>query len=459
MFNLLEDLMGSLGFGDDGSKTPSRYNLLDDTLSPSPKKRESSLFSLSDSVGVSGRNLPDDVNRMESGLSKLGFLDQAESTGAFGDSLKRGMESFQQANDLKVDAQANVDGPTVTTMGYQLASGGLDDQVKDIMADNASPRADAASPWWRARTLPALPAEDHASNRRAIDGMLKYADNGDLPNLQAQAINDYGDKAVGEFGDFMRQLNDRDPARAKGFEKTVYDKLDDAQKARHFPEMFVTDAGPHTDQSEIDVTKKTELEKWSASVGKLNNLSPVEANTYKKIFAAEGGLTTDQRSGAASGITQEALDRAIGAGALPGVEKGAIPGQLSMDDRAKVYRHYFDDVLHTVDKKVPGSSNISRIGDEKASTAFADAMFAHGRHDGAQAIQNAINKVTPETVPSDGNMGPKTFEAYRQLALNPKTNRALLDALGDARRDMVKDRKDAKGWRSRIGRFHSQNSP
>lgn len=407
MLDLFRDLMSSLGLDDKSAKRPTLYSLLDESLSPRPKKRESGLSSFGDS---------------------LASIDQPEPAAILSNPLKWDLSSLPKIADPKPD----------------LAP------------------ADADLPWWRTRTPPAILAEDNASNRRAVDGMLRYADNGDLPNLQAQAIRDYGDKAVGEFGDFMRQLDNRDPTRAKGFEKAVYDKLDDAQKAKHFPEMFGPKQSPaqnmQTAQSRTGGLKKNESEKWSISVGKLSNLSPVEFNTYKEIFAAEGGLKIDRRSGAASGITQEALDRAITGGALPGVKGGTTPNQLSMDDRAKVYRHYFDDVLGAVDRKVPGSSNLSRIGDEKASIAFADAMFTHGRHGGAQAIQNAINKVTPGSVDPDGNMGPDTFAAYRQLAGNPKTNRALLDALGDARRDMIKGRKDDEGWRSRIDHFRFQKS-
>lgn len=198
---------------------------------------------------------------------------------------------------------------------------------------------------------------------------------------------------------------------------------------------------------------------WSNSVGKMGNLSPAERRAYMETFAAEGGFNADQNSGAASGITPDALDRAIKDGALPGVKKGTKPKDLLMDERASAYRHYFDDVLYTVDKKIPGSSNLKRIGNDEAAAAFADTMFAHGRRGGAEAIQNAINKVRPGTVNPDGNMGPKTFDAYRRLTGNPKTTRALLDALGNARWDRVKGRKDAKGWETRINHFRFQKSP
>ncbi len=107
---------------------------------------------------------------------------------------------------------------------------------------------------------------------------------------------------------------------------------------------------------------------------------------------------------------------------------------------------------------VPGSGNLQRIGNDEAVT-LADTLFAHGNRGGTEAIQTAINKVVPGSVKPDGRMGPETFNAYRKLAGDIKTRQTLLDALGNARWDRVKDRKDAKGWETRINHFRFQKSP
>ena len=47
----------------------------------------------------------------------------------------------------------------------------------------------------------------------------------------------------------------------------------------------------------------------------------------------------------------------------------------------------------------------------------------------SRIIQQAINDVAPGNVPEDGQMGPATYNAFRDLARDNKTCRPLLDAL------------------------------
>jgi len=74
--------------------------------------------------------------------------------------------------------------------------------------------------------------EASASNRRTVDGILKSTSDGDLPNLFAGTLSDGKSKPVGEFGDFMSQLRQRDPDRAGRFEKAVMDKLPEQARAQ-----------------------------------------------------------------------------------------------------------------------------------------------------------------------------------------------------------------------------------
>ena len=246
------------GFGG----APRSKSLIDNALAP---RKETNAFALSDSVGINGRNKPEDVKKMETGLSNLGFIKQTKpSNGVFSEPLKQGMQSFQQANGLAVDGQANVNGPTATALGQQVKDGNdfHAEQTKRIKAfgeekekqkkeadrqavqaartkaaAQAAAQAKPPQPWWKSKDLPEVSGEDYQSNRRMMDAMLKYADNGDIPNLQVQALRDYGQRAKAEFADYMQQLHERDPKRARGYEKDVFDKLDDDHKAKHFPEV------------------------------------------------------------------------------------------------------------------------------------------------------------------------------------------------------------------------------
>lgn len=315
-----------------------------------------------------------------------------------------------------------------------------------------------------------------------------------MPLYQADALSSNKDRAFGEYGDFLNQLHARDPGRVAGFEKDVMERLPRDTKAKlaaYFNQtaepkparppmrnLLTGDGGkddlsgaaakstapaqqtenPHTlpipaYRKQAKGLQGTNWKDWSSSVGKLQGGSDAERNIYKNTYAAEGGLATDPVSGAASGISKNTLDRAIKGGVLPGLKEGAVPDQLSIDQRAKVYRHYFDDALRTVERTAPGSSNLQKISDAKASSAFADTLFAHGSTGGALIIQKAINKVTPNSVEALGQMGPKTFKAYKELSANPQTRRTLLSALGDARWEKIKSRPDAAGWSSRINSF------
>ena len=267
MFDFFNSMMS--GFGG----APRSKSLIDNALAP---RNDPKPFALSDSVGVTGRNKPDDVKKMETGLSGLGFMKKTKPTGQFGEPLKQGMQSFQQANGLAVDGQANVNGPTATTLGQQVKEGNdfYAEQTKNLkafgeakekqkreadrqaaqavrakeaaqaartkaasQAARATAQAKPPQPWWKSKDLPEVSGEDYQSNRRTMDATLKYADDGDLPNLQAQALRDYGHRAKAEFADYMQQLHERDPKRAKGFEKAVFDRLDNNHKAKHFPEL------------------------------------------------------------------------------------------------------------------------------------------------------------------------------------------------------------------------------
>ncbi len=240
------------GFGGGGnSRTSRRPNLLDETLSSRPKKPDPKLFSLTDSVGVYGSNRPKDVKKMESGLNKLGFMDNkktGDSKGQFSAQLRQGMQAFQKASKLAVDGQANVGGPTATTLSQQVKKIRERRAAEEKQALTPKPPAPKPTPapalsakprpWWRTRKPIKMPDEDYSSTRRTMEGMLRYGDDGDLPNLYADSIRNDGNLAANEMAEFLRQLEETAPKRVKGFEKAVFNKLNDDEKEKYFPEVF-----------------------------------------------------------------------------------------------------------------------------------------------------------------------------------------------------------------------------
>jgi len=454
----------------------------------------SNFLNLGSTIARNVSGLGDDVFKTKKALGGLGLFSGAVNatpdSGLF-DSLK----AFQKSAGLSVDGLMKPGGPTERGLNSLLQQTGVGERVFSEKAPGqGTDKLDKPSPWFKQAGLPQISAEASSSNGRTVGGLMKSSANGKLPLYQADALFSNKDRAFGEYGDFLNQLHARDPGRVAGFEKDVMERLPSATKAKlttYFNQtakakparlpmrsLLSGDGGKdelsgaaakptapaqqteNPDTLPIPAYRKqakglqgTNWKDWSSSVGKLKGGSDAERNIYKNIYAAEGGLATDPISGAASGISKNTLDRAIKGGVLPGLKEGTIPDKLSIDQRAKVYRHYFDDALRTVDRTVPGSGNLQKIGDAKASSAFADTLFAHGRSGGAEAIQKAINKVTPNSVEDQGQMGPKTFKAYKKLSANPQTRRALLNALADVRLKMVKEKTDSVGWRPRIDNF------
>ena len=168
---------------------------------------------------------------------------------------------------------------------------------------------------------------------------------------------------------------------------------------------------------------------WTAAVLRLPAISAQEARAYHEIFAAEGGLREDQRSGAASGLLPPTLDALIVSGRLTGIASGTPPRRLSVDQRAATYRAYFDDVLRTIG----GHDALGRIASAAAAAAFADTLFRHGGRGGIRLVQRAMVAVQPAGCAVDGRLGPKTFALYCRLAADAARCRGLLERVADAR--------------------------
>lgn len=191
---------------------------------------------------------------------------------------------------------------------------------------------------------------------------------------------------------------------------------------------------------------------FKAAVKKLPGSSAREVRISTGIYGREGGARRDPESTAVAGVTARTFDDLVARGKLTGIAKGTSPGDLSAEDRAAIYRAYIDDVLHTVG----GRKALESISDDTAAEALADTLFMHGRADGTKAIQSAIDNVRPGIVRIDGRMGPATLETFVRLSSNEKTRNALLDALANARGELVSGHPNERGMRRRFDQFRSQ---
>jgi len=195
---------------------------------------------------------------------------------------------------------------------------------------------------------------------------------------------------------------------------------------------------------------------WGIAVKQLPNLSPAEEKSYMEVFAAEGGTEPDPESTAVGGILQSTLDGLFKGGkSVKGVVPGKSTGQLSPQDRAKIYRSYVDEALNLTG----GSHALSRIGDTEAAAALVDTLFKHGRTGGGSIIEKAINDVVPKRVKVDGPVGNQAFSAYKELVADPNQRRQLLDAIAKRRIETTKNDKHQQGLIDRYNHFRFQKSP
>ena len=178
---------------------------------------------------------------------------------------------------------------------------------------------------------------------------------------------------------------------------------------------------------------------WVPWIGALVDagLSDTQQRVYGEIFAAEGGSKINPRNGAKSGIIQETLERLVSHGLLPSVPSGTRSRDLTYEQRVEAYRAYLDNAFQHVTGK---SAALDSIGDFEAAAALADTLFRHGGARPAnRVVQNAINDVAPGRVAADGVLRNDTVAAYGELARDPATKRALLDALAERRKEALKD--------------------
>lgn len=184
-------------------------------------------------------------------------------------------------------------------------------------------------------------------------------------------------------------------------------------------------------RNEVLARQGDEWPKQHDAFNRLPGLSASEHRTYMETFAAEGGSDVNPTNGATAGITRTTLNDLIDRSKVTGIPKGTAPKALDRDERARVYRAYFDDALHTAD----GSKALGALNDPEAAAAFGDTLFRHGRRGGTEAVQNALNTVTAGAIAVDGKMGPATFGELRAVIADPISRRQFLDALAAERKE------------------------
>ena len=140
---------------------------------------------------------------------------------------------------------------------------------------------------------------------------------------------------------------------------------------------------------------------WSQLIGRLPRLHSTEKRAYMEVFAAEGGDSVNTSNGAKSGITNATLDELIHRKFVKGIKRGTKAASLSLGERARIYRDYFDFAMN----ELGGSSAFGRINNAEAASAVADTLFRNGRTGGGQMIREAINKIAPGTLAMRGATG------------------------------------------------------
>jgi HK97 family phage portal protein len=202
------------------------------------------------------------------------------------------------------------------------------------------------------------------------------------------------------------------------------------------------------------IVKQADWEAFNGAVAALPGITPMERYAFSETFAAEGGLLVDPDSGAASGISRQILDIAKTDPAFDDLTDVADPADLTVAQRARIYRWYFDKrTLRTVG----GGAAHGQIDDKFSAAALADVLFREGGAGGTRMIRSAANETLrgladderrrlglPDAIPTDGAMGPQTFDTFAALS-NAGHGAGLREKLSDlrqARCDHERDRND-----------------
>ena len=185
-------------------------------------------FDLRRSLDGRSESDPDDVLNVKQGLAELGFY-RSPARGLDGrpeEALFDGVRAFQGRHGLTVDGMMRPGGETVRKLNDELTSR----QRSGLLGQPTEPEGE--KPWWRSGRVGETSATARFQNAQSVHHLLGQGNNGDLPNLYAAALRDGGHEAIAETADFLGQLHGRDPERAAGFGREVWNRLSPGDRNR-----------------------------------------------------------------------------------------------------------------------------------------------------------------------------------------------------------------------------------
>ena len=90
-----------------------------------------------------------------------------------------------------------------------------------------------------------------------------------------------------------------------------------------------------------------------------------------------------------------------------------------------------DDVFRRVEGG--GKAALAAVDDFQVAAAVADALFREGAGVGTEHVQEALDATVGRKIAVDGMFGDRTLDALVEVAADPASRRAFLDALAERR--------------------------
>ena len=506
------DSLGRLGQGDwVDDDEPNPFGRVRDTVYDD-RPDTKGLSTITNSVGMEGRNDRTDVAVAEKLLHQNGVLDTNQTkgpTGYFGTRADQAIRTFQKDQGLKVDGLMLPNGPTIkalqagTKKTPTLITPGL---ATAALAKPKAPAITSAAVPKPQRQLPRLPNSalfgpdglkrpNLLAEPPALHTREKYREDG-IPELRPTV---YRENEVWENGEW-RPKTDEDrrkeqfhlmSADGRSSRNAAATTAANAQgtsnadvPAAASPARSGSALPPHLQgghDGNIFPPRPTYYEpannthgprvgvndwlRWNDALDNAG-VKDAERHAYQEIYSAEGGATPDGTTTA--GITQKVLNdlrddkqihHAQNQRALEAAEiaPGTKSGDLTAEQRAAVYRLYMDDAMRSagIGAGVPGHELLNRFGDRNVAAAIADTLFREGAPAGARLIQQTVNKLRATSgagsqIETRRGFGSETFRALRDIAADPASRNRFLNLLAERRRQ---ERSGSNGDAVRADRY------
>ncbi len=160
------------------------------------------------------------------------------------------------------------------------------------------------------------------------------------------------------------------------------------------------------------------------------------------IFAGEGGMRPDPKSGAVGGITKDYINQARDQGNWPPeLAHVKSPADLKPGDMPGMYRHYLDGGL----RHAGGAAVLDKIGQPTVAAAVADTVVRDGEQGARALIHGAIEgsggpDLSAPRTRQDGKtepavIGKKTLDELAKIGRDPERVGRFLEMLEKGRSD------------------------